>query len=170
MGQRSEVIRLRGASARQGAQDLASRIPHPASSAFIRNLGFLHEDRLTALYNLCDVLAFPSLYEGFGMPVAEAQACGLPCVISNASSLPEIGGEGALYHDPLDAQALADQLQRVYEDKELRASLRAKGFANAQRFDWDRHVDTLMQYWGSILQPLTLEEPRGSPGVETCWM
>ena len=108
------------------------------------NLGFVSKIELVHLYNLCDVFAFPSLYEGFGLPVVEAQKCGLPCVISNAASLPEVGGDGALYHDPEDVEQLADQLQRIYEDKALREDLRFQGFKNAERFSWDKHVEVLI--------------------------
>lgn len=109
------------------------------------NLGHVPKAELIALYNLCDVLTFPSLYEGFGMPVVEAQRCGLPCVISNTSSLPEVGGDGALYHDPLDVEGLAGQLQRIYKDQNVRNDLREKGFKNAERFSWERHVDVLIE-------------------------
>ncbi len=117
----------------------------------VYDLGYVSQKELVALYNLCDALAFPSLYEGFGLPVVEAQKCGLPCVISNTSSLPEIGGDGALYHDPEDAEQLANQLQRVYEDETLRDNLRTKGFENSERFSWDRHVDTLIKGFGELL-------------------
>ncbi|WP_136059756.1 glycosyltransferase family 4 protein [Pontiella sulfatireligans] len=117
----------------------------------IINLGFVSQTELNTLYNLCDVLAFPSFYEGFGMPVVEAQLCGLPCVVSNASSLPEVGGDGALYHDPADADALADQLERVYKDRRLRGELQEKGFSNAERFSWGKHVDILLKGFQRVL-------------------
>ena len=117
----------------------------------IINLGFVSQTELISLYNLCDVLAMPSLYEGFGLPVVEAQKCGLPCVISNAASLPEVGGDGALYHDPKDTEQLADHLQRVCEDQQLRGRLIKNGLKNARRFSWEKHVDTLIDSW----EPLT---------------
>ena len=123
----------------------------------IIDLGFLNEQELNVLYRQCHVLSFPSRYEGFGLPVLEAQKCGLPCVISNAASLPEVGGSAALNHDPKDVEQLADQLQQVYEDQPLRDDLSVKGFANAQRFSWGQHVDTLINSW-KILQQSCLTE------------
>jgi glycosyltransferase involved in cell wall biosynthesis len=151
------VLRNRGVSAKlvKTGDPLithhASRITQLDLTDSIYDVGYISQEKLVALHSLCDVLAFPSLYEGFGMPVVEAQRCGLPCVISNVSSLPEIGGDGALYHDPRDVDQLADQLKRVYEDKVLCAELREKGFKNAERFSWDKHVDTLLEGWESFL-------------------
>ncbi len=94
------------------------------------------EDR-PALYSLADLFAFPSRYEGFGLPVLEAMACGTPVVCSHASSLPEVAGDGALTVAPDDAAALAAAMRRVLVDGSLRDALRARGLAWAQRFTWE---------------------------------
>jgi glycosyltransferase involved in cell wall biosynthesis len=81
---------------------------------------------------------FPSLYEGFGMPVLEAMACGTPVLTSTTSSLPEIAGDAALLADPLDVDALAHALQRLVNDPALREQLREHGLRRAAHFTWDR--------------------------------
>jgi glycosyltransferase involved in cell wall biosynthesis len=90
---------------------------------------------LAAVYSLASVLLFPSLYEGFGYPVLEAQLCGTPVVCSNAGSLPEVGGNAVLAADPLDVDALAAAVDRVLTEPDLCASLRRAGAENAHRFD-----------------------------------
>ncbi len=102
------------------------------------------ERDLKELYNRCDALAFPSFYEGFGLPVVEAQKCGLPCVISNAASLPEVGGSAALYHNPEDSDQLATQLRRVSEDSELQENMIKGGLRHSKHFRWDVHVLALI--------------------------
>lgn len=82
-------------------------------------------------------LVFPSRYEGFGLPPLEAMAAGTPAIVSRAASLPEVCGDAALYVDPHDASALADAMQRVLRDHDLRASLAGRGRAHARRFDWE---------------------------------
>ncbi len=81
-------------------------------------------------------MVFPSLYEGFGFPVLEAQACGTAVICANTSSLPEVAGEGALLVDPLDTAALAAAMRRVVEDEELRMQLIEEGRVNLPRFTW----------------------------------
>jgi glycosyltransferase involved in cell wall biosynthesis len=84
-------------------------------------------------------LVFPSLYEGFGIPIAEAMACGTPVLTSGVTAIPETVGEGnALLVDPLSVESIAAGLDRLAEDGALRASLRERGLARAAAFSWDR--------------------------------
>lgn len=100
--------------------------------------GFVADDDLPALLSGALCFAFPSLYEGFGFPVLEAQACGAPVLAAASSSLPEVAGDGALLVDPLDTAAIAAGLLRLVDDEALRARLRSAGFANLHRFSWRR--------------------------------
>lgn len=109
---------------------------------------FVSDEDLPALYAGAALFVYPSLYEGFGLPVAEALACGAPVVSSNASSLPEVGGDAVLYFDPRDVAALARALQRALADKALRNDLRARGFAQAKKFSWDTAAQELLEYLG----------------------
>jgi len=102
-------------------------------------LGFVSDDELVALYNTCALFCYPTLYEGFGLPVIEAMSCGAPVITSRVASLPEVGGDAVCYiDDPLDAEALAQALQRVLEDRALQQKLRDDGLAQAGTFSWDR--------------------------------
>lgn len=100
--------------------------------------GYLADDDLPIVYNGAEALAFPSLYEGFGLPALEALACGLPVLTSNTTSLPEVVGDAALTVDPLDTAAIADGLARLLTERSLREELRARGLARAQAFSWAR--------------------------------
>jgi glycosyltransferase involved in cell wall biosynthesis len=91
---------------------------------------------MPALYSAADLFVYPSLYEGFGLPILEAMACGTPVVTSNTSSLPEIAGQAALMVDPYDTQAIAEAISIVLLDQNLRRTLCAKGSEQASRFSW----------------------------------
>jgi glycosyltransferase involved in cell wall biosynthesis len=101
-------------------------------------LGRVSEDELRALYAGASVFAYPSLYEGFGLPVIEAMAAGAPVVTSNVSSLPEVAGDAALLIDPTDVHAIGDALTRLLADPALADDLRARGRARAAEFSWER--------------------------------
>ncbi|MBM4429969.1 MAG: glycosyltransferase family 4 protein [Chloroflexi bacterium] len=93
-------------------------------------------DDLVSLYNIADVLLFPSLYEGLGLPVAEAMACGLPVVASHAASIPEVLGEGQLTFAPDDVEGMADAVVGLLENAALRQALIEKGLRRARHFSW----------------------------------
>ncbi len=100
--------------------------------------GWVPDADLPAVYAGAAALAFPSEFEGFGLPVLEAMACGTPVVCSNTSSLPEVAGDAALLVDPLDTDAIAAALRRVLSEPGLSATLRTRGYAQAAKFSWDR--------------------------------
>jgi len=104
----------------------------------VRMVGYIPVDALACLYSAADVLAYPSLYEGFGLPVLEAMACGCPVVTSNVSSLPEVAGDAAVMVDPTDVRQLAEAIYRVISDHDLAARMRHRGVERAQLFTWER--------------------------------
>jgi len=102
----------------------------------VRFLGFVSYSDMPALYNLARLLVFPSLFEGFGIPIVEAMACGLPVVASNATCLPEVGGDAISYCDPEDPNDIAKKILQAYRDEDLREKLIAKGLERAKLFSW----------------------------------
>ena len=101
-------------------------------------LGFVPDEDLPALYNLALAEVYPSLYEGFGLPPLEAMACGLPAVVSNVASLPEVVGDAGLLIDPHDVDELTVAMWRILNDGGLREELQDKGVRQAERFSWER--------------------------------
>ncbi|HSJ53020.1 MAG TPA: glycosyltransferase family 1 protein, partial [Anaerolineae bacterium] len=106
--------------------------------------GFVDDEALPALYSLASALAFPSWYEGFGLPVLEALACGTPVVAADNSSLPEAVGDAGLLIDAADVAGLASALGRLLLDEELRAQLREAGYRQARRFTWEAAARQLL--------------------------
>jgi glycosyltransferase involved in cell wall biosynthesis len=107
----------------------------------VHYLGYVSDVDLPALYSAADAFAFPSLHEGFGLPVIEAMACGVPVLTSNISATAEVAGDAGLLVDPLSVEAIRDGLQQLVQDSELRRKLSARGLARAAEFSWRRAAD-----------------------------
>jgi glycosyltransferase involved in cell wall biosynthesis len=119
------------------SEDIVPRLRAPR----VRHLDYLEPDKLAELYAGAELFVFPSIYEGFGFPLLEAMAHGVPSIAARSSSLPEIGGDAALYFDPHDARALAALMERALTDRALRDDLAARGRARAAEFRWDRAAE-----------------------------
>ena len=113
--------------------------------------GFIDEADLATLYSAADFFAYPSLYEGFGLPILEALACGAPVLAANNSCLPEAGGPGALYVQAEDVDSIAAGLVRLATDADLRQQLRAAGMAHAATFTWERSAQQLLAAYRKTL-------------------
>jgi glycosyltransferase involved in cell wall biosynthesis len=95
------------------------------------------DEDLSAFYTAADLFVYPSLYEGFGLPVVEAMACGAPVITSNTSSLPEVAGEAALLVEPTSVEELVAAVRRLLNDKGLQVEMAARGLKRAARFTWE---------------------------------
>ncbi len=114
--------------------------------------GYVPDTDLPALYSAADIFAFPSLYEGFGLPPLEAMACGTPVVVSNSSSLPEVVGNAALSVEAESTEELADAMVRLFEDSELRARSVAAGLEQARRFTWPAAAEKMLAVYRRLAQ------------------
>ena len=114
-------------------------------------LGYAPPEQLPTLYQAADVFLFPSLEEGFGIPVLEAMAHGTPVVTSNTSSMPEVGGEAALYVNPHDPSDIAEKIRKVVEDDALRGRLIARGLERASEFTWRRTAEATLKVYDDAL-------------------
>jgi alpha-1,3-rhamnosyl/mannosyltransferase len=120
------------------SEHLHERIKAAVSEGWVRYLGFVEATELPLLYAGARVFVFPSLYEGFGLPVLEAMASGIPVVCSNASTLPEVAGEAAAMCDPKDVDTLSELINRALQDDNWRERAVKKGLLQAAKFSWKR--------------------------------
>ncbi len=123
------------------------------SANSVRLLGYVDEQWLPLLYNGASCFVFPSLYEGFGLPVLEAMACGCPVVCSGVSAIPEVvGGAGLQLEDPMNVKLLAEAMSRILEDQDLRAELRAEGIQQASNFSWRKTARETLKIFADMLK------------------
>jgi glycosyltransferase involved in cell wall biosynthesis len=115
------------------------------SNASIHFVGKVTDEKLIKLYQEATAFIFPSLYEGFGIPPLEAQACGCPVVVSNAASMPEVLGDSVVFFDPANTSQMQDTICRVTEDISLRKSLMERGLSNVNRFSWEDSAQKLYE-------------------------
>lgn len=122
------------------------------SASDVRVLGHVSEEDLVRLYATCEVFCYPSLYEGFGLPVLEAMTAGAPVITSSVSSLPEVGGDAVTYADPRDEAAIATALARLLSRPEERTARVAAGRRKAREFSWDRTAREVVELLEAAIQ------------------
>lgn len=118
---------------------------------YVHMIGFADDADLPGLYSNAICTAFPSLYEGFGLPILESMACGTPVLTSNVSSLPEVAGDAALVTDPYDIDALTAGLERLIADPQLRDMLITRGYERVRHFTWERAAHQLMSIYQRMI-------------------
>jgi glycosyltransferase involved in cell wall biosynthesis len=124
----------------------------PALAGRVVMSGYLPESELPLLYNRATALVYPSVYEGFGLPVVEAMACGTPVLTSDGSSLSEVAGDAALLVDPYREDQLAEALVRLAQDDGLRADLKGRGLARAASFSWERTAKETIEVYREVAE------------------
>ena len=115
---------------------------------------YIPEEDILPLLSHAELFVLPSLYEGFGLPVLEAQQAGIPIVCSSAASLPEVGGEGALYFDPMFSEDLMNAIRQCLTNANIRSSLITKGRENSKRFSWEETARQTLKIYGKVYESL----------------
>ena len=132
--------------------DIGDKVRSLGMEDRIRFLGYVTDDELSALYSASFAFVYPSFYEGFGLPVLEAMSCGAAVITSGTSSLPEVGGDAALYIDPQSIGSLVDKMRVLTENESLLKTLRAKSPGQAGRFSWDKTAGTVLSVYDRVMK------------------
>ncbi len=144
------------------SRDLAGRIERLGIQDAVHFTGYVPFEHLPAIYSLGEFFVFPSLYEGFGLPVVEAMACGVPVLTSTTSSLGEIAGDAAVTIDPMDTDAIADAIVRLATDPELRRDRAEQGLRRARSFSWQQTARDMLAVYHRAAG-VTLKSPTPAP-------
>lgn len=123
-----------------------------SSTSSIYCLGFVPTEELVFIYNMAAVFVMPSLYEGFGLPLLEAMACGCPVITSDTGSIKEVVSEAAYFVDPHKTESIAEGIAEVFENKELQKELISKGETNMKRFSWKKTAGETLEVYKSVLK------------------
>jgi len=134
-----------------GADEILARIQRSPRKADIQTPGYVPDTTLEELFQRASVFAFPSLDEGFGMPILDAMASGVPVLTSNSSALQEVSGDAAFLVDPLDVSSIATGLRKLTEDQALRDDLIRKGLERSKEFTWERSVEQTWNVYQELL-------------------
>lgn len=122
-----------------------------ADNSKIHILGFINNEELGTIMSIADILLLPSFSEGFGLPILEAQACGVPVITSNISSMPEVAGKGALMVDPYSVENISQAIKKIINNQEIRQNFIKDGFENVKKFSWKKTAEaTVKVYQKSI--------------------
>ena len=114
-------------------------------------MGFVEDQWLPAIYANAFSFIYPSLHEGFGLPPLEAMSCGTPVLLSNASSLPEVGGDAALYFDPLSTEAIEESIEKIIFDIDLQKTMSEKSLIQSKQFSWDKTAQQTEEVYAKVL-------------------
>ncbi|MDD5529969.1 MAG: glycosyltransferase family 1 protein [bacterium] len=142
-----------------GPEGWGANIVHKIDAQYTETLqkeiiftGYVNQSELIYLYNAADLFVFPSLYEGFGLPLLEAMACNTPVVASNTSSMPEVVGDAALLFDPLNVEWIADSMEKVLTDNKLREDLRNRGLERVKLFSWEKTARKTLNLYRKVYE------------------
>ena len=112
--------------------------------------GYIEEEDKISLYKMAEIFVFPSLYEGFGMPVLEAMACGVPVITSNVSSLPEVAGKAAILVNPLKVEEMTDAYSKILSNEEFREKMIEEGIEQSKKFQWKESARKLEKIYEEL--------------------
>ncbi|MCG8432308.1 MAG: glycosyltransferase [Candidatus Omnitrophica bacterium] len=132
-------------------EDIFTLIEEMGLDDEVRIIGYIPQKDLPLIYNGAQLFVYPSFYEGFGLPVVEAMACGVPVITSNTSSLPEIVGDAGLMVEPVDYGAMAEAMRRVLTDGSMRKRMVERGLLRAEKFTWEKTAESTLALYRRIM-------------------